>query len=161
VIDLRLRCIVSDEIEPLDETEPHVAAFMMIEGAHADAIKSTMRDEILSGFSRGVVLGADDRSTDYVWSNFAKHAPVPNSVYPEYGKKFQNAYNRALVAGYIQGKKVLESNSKRSAFFEDLYSRMSVHPSITYGDDQDKWSESTWKDYYITCAAKFRLHHLK
>src|SRR4029450_3151435 len=99
--------------------------------------KGIMEDNIYSGFSRGVVCGADDRPPDYVSSNFVIQGPVHNTVYPEYGKKFQNAHNRALVAGYIQGKKLLEHEHKRSAFFEDLYSRMSVPPSVTYGPDQD------------------------
>jgi hypothetical protein len=130
-------------------------------GAHQEAINSLIRDEMLSGFSRGVVLGADDRKPDYVKWNFVKHSPVRNVVYPEYGKKFQNAYNQALVAGYAQGRKLLESKAQRSAFFEDLYSRMSVHPSIEFGEDQDAWSERDWINYYGGCAAVLRRDHLE
>jgi hypothetical protein len=137
------------------------AVFVALGNAHADAINSLIDDEIRSGFSRGVVLGADDRKADYVKSNFVKHSPVRNSVYPEYGTKLQNAYNRALVAGYAQGRRLLESKAQRSAFFEDLYARMSVHPSVAYGEDQDTWSERSWTNYYIDCAATFRRDHLK
>jgi hypothetical protein len=98
-----------------------------------------------SGFSYGVVLGADDRPPAYVNEHFVKHSPVPSVVYPEYGRKFQNAYNRALAAGYAQGRRLLASKAQRSAFFEDLYARMSVPPSVAYGDDQDAWSERTWR----------------
>ena len=87
------------------------AVFVAIGNAHAEAINSLIDDEIRSGFSRGVVLGADDRKTDYIKENFVKHSPVRNSVYPEYGTKFQNAYNRALVAGYAQGRRLLESKA--------------------------------------------------
>ena len=38
---------------------------------------------------------------------------------------------------------------------------MSVHPSVTYGEDSKEWSERTWLDYYIECAALFRRDHLK
>jgi hypothetical protein len=137
------------------------AVLVAIGNAHAEAINSLIDDEIRSGFSRGVVLGADDRAASYIKENFVKHSPVRNSVYPEYGTKLQNAYNRALVAGYAQGRRLLESKAQRSAFFEDLYARMSVHPSVEHGEDQDAWSERTWTSYYIDCAAMFRLHHLK
>jgi hypothetical protein len=129
--------------------------------AHAEAINSILEDQVRSGFSRGVVLGADDRPVSYVKENFVKWSPVSNAVYPEYGKKFQNAYNSALVAGYMQGRKLLEHKAQRSAFFEDLYARMSVHPSVTYGEDQDNWSDRSWVDYYVDCAAVFRANHLK
>jgi len=137
------------------------AVLLAIGNAHAEAINSLIQEEIRSGFSLGVVLGADDRPGSYVKWNFVKHGPVHNSVYPEYGKKFQNAYNGSLAAGYAQGRRLLASKTQRGAFFEDLYSRMSVHPSIAYGEDQATWSERSWRNYYIDCAATFRLHHLK
>lgn len=137
------------------------AVLLAIGNAHAEAINGLIEEEIRSGFSLGVVLGADDRKPDYVKWNFVKHGPVHNSVYPEYGKKFQDAYNGSLAAGYAQGRRLLASRVQRGAFFEDLYARMSVPPSITYGEDQDNWSERSWRDYYIDCAATFRLHHLK
>jgi hypothetical protein len=137
------------------------AVLLALGNAHAEAINSILEDQIRSGFSRGVVLGADDRPASYVKENFVKFSPVSNAVYPEYGRKFQNAYNRALVAGYAQGRKLLEHKAQRSAFFEDLYARMRVHPSVSYGEDQDTWSDRSWVDYYIECAATFRATHLK
>jgi hypothetical protein len=134
------------------------AVFVAIGGAHAEAINSIITDQIYSGFSHGVVLGADGRSVSYVKSHFVKWSPVSNAVYPEYGKKFQNAYNRALVAGYAQGKRL--TKPQMGAFFADLFSRMSVDPSVTYGEDSKEWSERTWLDYYIECAAVFRSAHL-
>jgi hypothetical protein len=135
------------------------AVFVALGTAHADAINSVIADETYSGFSRGMVLGADHRSPAYVKGHFVKWAPVPNTVYPEYGRKFQNAYNRALVAGFGQGQR-LEKEQQR-AFFSDLFGRMSVHPSVTYGADSKNWSDKTWTDYYIEVAAVFRRDHLK
>ena len=135
------------------------AVFIALGNAHAEAINSVITDQMLSGFSRGVVLGADRRSVDYMKSNFVKWSPVPNSVYPEYGKRFQNAYNQALIAGYAQGKKLTKEES--GAFFSDLFSRMSVSPAVTYGADSKQWSDKTWVDYYVETAAVFRAHHLK
>jgi hypothetical protein len=148
-------------MEVLAPLAGEAAVLLAIGNAHAEAINGLIEDEIRSGFSLGVVLGADDRPGSYVKWNFVKHGPVHNSVYPEYGKKFQNAYNGSLAAGYAQGRRLLDSKAQRGAFFEDLYARMSVPPSIAYGEDQDTWSERSWRDYYIDCAAAFRLHHLK
>jgi hypothetical protein len=130
-----------------------------IGSAHAEALNSIVTDEATSGFSRGVVLGADHRSISYVKSNYVKWSPVPNSVYPEFGKRFQNAYNRGLMAGYAQGKTL--TDDERKAFFLDLMARMSVHPSVEYGEDSSQWSDKTWRDYYIESAAIFRRDHLK
>lgn len=135
------------------------AVYVALGNAHADAINSVVTDQILSGFSRGVVLGADSRPESFVKYHFMKHAPVPNSVYPEYGVRFQNAYNRGLVAGYAQGKNLTKEESK--ALFLDLFSRMTVHPSVAYGEDSKAWSERTWVDYYVECGALFRRDHLK
>lgn len=137
------------------------AVLLILGNAHAEAINSVVEDEMRWGFSYGVVLGADDRPESYVNEKYMKHSPVPNTVYPEYGKKFQVAHNRALAAGYAQGKRLLASKTQRAAFFDDLHARMKVHPSVAYGEDQDVWSERTWRDYYIDCAGTFRLHHLK
>ena len=153
--------VVALGFEILGPLAATAALWIALGNAHAEAINSVTKDQMLSGFSHGVVLGADDRPADYVKWNFVKRAPVPNAVYPEYGTKFQNAYNQALAAGYAQGRRLLESKTQRAAFFEDLYSRMSTHPSISHGDDQSVWSDRTWVDHYIECAAMFRKDHLK
>jgi hypothetical protein len=148
-------------LEVLGPVAGEAAVLLALGNAHAEAINSILEDQIRSGFSRGVVLGADDRPVSYLKENFVKWSPVSNAVYPEYGKKFQNAYNRALVAGYFQGRKLLEHKAQRAAFFEDLIGRMTVHPTVTYGEDQDNWSDRSWVDYYIDVAAVFRANHLK
>lgn len=135
------------------------AVFVALGNAHAEAINHIIKDQMYSGFSRGVVLGADARSLDFVKSNFVMYAPVSSTTYPEYGARFQGAFNRALAGGYGQGKNL--SKKQRGLFFEDLYARMSVSPKVTYGPDYKQWSERTWIDYYIECAAIFRRYHMK
>jgi hypothetical protein len=147
---------------PLEVTGPiagMAAVWVELGNAHADAINSLIREQIVSGFSRGVVLGADRRPADYVKYNFVKYSPVPNSVYPEFGRKFQNAYNSALVAGYAQGKALTKEQS--GAFFSDLFARMSENPAVTYGEDSKLWTDKNWTDYYTDCAIVFTRDHLK
>ncbi len=100
------------------------AVYVALGNAHADAINSVIKDQIHSGFSRGVVLGADRRRILREISLREALARASHR-YPEYGAKFQNAYNLALAAGYAQGKKLTKPES--GAFFR-ISSRMSVHP---------------------------------
>jgi hypothetical protein len=147
-------------LEVVGPVNQMVSFWVELGSAHAEAINSVIKDEIESGFSRGVVLGADQRSPDYLKSNYwVKFSPVPNSVYPEYGRKFQNAYNSALIAGYAQGKAL--SKEQSGAFFSDLFARMSENPAVTYGADSKLWTDRNWRDYYLDCAMVFRRDHLK
>lgn len=135
------------------------AVYIALGNAHADAINSNISHQMYSGFSRGVVLGADHRSVPYLKEHWVKWSPVPNAVYPEYGRKFQQAYNMALMAGYAQGKAL--TDEERTAFFKDLIARLPENPTITYGENSKEWSDRSWRDYYTEAAAVFRRDHLK
>ena len=137
-----------------------VATWMEIGGAHAEAIKNLTDEQLRSGFSLGVVLGADDRPPAYV-KEFFKRSPVPTAVYPEYGPRLRDAHNAALAAGYTQGRRLLESKTQRAAFFEDIFARMSNYAKVDYLTDNSTWSESTWRSYYHDCASTFRAYHLE
>ena len=63
------------------------AVYVALGNAHADAINSVIKDQIHSGFSRGVVLGADRRPESFVKYHFVKHSRVPHTVYPEVRRK--------------------------------------------------------------------------
>ena len=135
------------------------AVYVALGNAHADAINSNISHQMYSGFSRGVVLGADHRSVDYLKEHWVKWSPVSNPVYPEYGKKFQQAYNMALMAGYAQGKAL--TDEERKAFFKDLIARLPENPTVTYGENSNEWSDRSWRDNYKETAADFRRDHLK
>lgn len=132
---------------------------LMIAGAHSSALHKLMEDELESGFSQGVVLGADDRPADYV-RGFLKRLPVPTAVYPEYGPKLRDAHNAALSFGYAQGRRLLASKDQRAAFFEDIFARMSNYAKSDYLTDNSTWGERTWRTYYQDCASTFRAHHV-
>jgi hypothetical protein len=159
IFDIEIAGALGLGIEVAGPIAGAAAVFLALGLPHAEAINNLIKDQISSGFSRGVVLGADHRSPSFVKSNFVQFSVVSNVVYPEYGGKFRDEYNRGLVAGYSQGKRLDKNQS--TVFFRDLYSRMSVRPSVTYGPDVSVWSERTWIDYYIECAAIFRRDHLQ
>ena len=138
------------------------AVFVALGNAHAEAINSLIDDEIRSGFSRGVVLGADDRHGSYIKENFVKHSPVRNVGLSGVRRRSSRTPTTApWWRATRRGDGCSRARRQRSAFFEDLYARMSVHPSVEHGEDQDTWSERTWTSYYIDCAATFRRDHLK
>lgn len=139
----------------------YVGIFVLLGNAHADAQNKLIKDEVLSGFSRGVILGANGAKPSYVRKHFVKWSPVHNSVYPEIGKKLQNEYNRALVAGYVQGKAL--SQNQIGILFRDLHSRMSDGTRNYYyggGGQWSNWGERTKREYYIDIAAIFKGYHL-
>src|SRR5512134_2067075 len=68
--------VVALGFEILGPIAATAALWIALGNAHADAINSVIRHEVLAGFSRGVVLGADDRSPDFVKEHFVKHSPV-------------------------------------------------------------------------------------
>ena len=159
IFDVELAGALGLGLEVVGPIAGAAAVFLALGLPHAEAINNLIKDQITSGFSRGVVLGADHRSPSFVKSNFVQYSAVTNVVYPEYGGKLRDEYNQGLAAGYAQGKRLDKNQS--TAFFRDLYSRMSVHPSVTYGPDSSSWSKRTWVDYYIECAAMFRKDHLE
>lgn len=140
-----------------------VGVFVALGNAHRDAQNNLIKGEILSGFSHGVVLGANGAKIPFVKNNFVKKYPVRNSVYPELGKKLQNEYNRALLSGYAQGK-ALSDNQARWLFEEDLHPRLRGGSQIEFSSIDTEWnnySELKKRNYYIDVAAIFRYYHLR
>jgi hypothetical protein len=133
--------------------------FVTLENAYADAVKKLKKDKLRLGLSLGVVLGVGQLPISYVKTHFVQHTPFHNVHFPEQTKNLQHEYNRALAVGYAYGKQLNTYQSK--VFFADLYSRMKPHPRERYGRDSTKWSERTWKDVYVLCAAVFQRDHLK
>jgi hypothetical protein len=132
----------------------------MIAGAHSSALHKLMEDELESGFSLGLALGADDRDPSYV-RTFVKNLPVPSAVYPEYGTRLRDNHNGALFAGYRQGRRLLASKALRAAFFEDIGAHMTNYVRSDYLTDNSTWSDRTWRTYYQDCASTFRASHLE
>ena len=131
------------------------AAFWMAMGAaEQGALNVMIKAERFSGLSRGIVLGADRRKADYVKLHFLDYATRYHRDHVV-AKKLEYEYKVALIAGYKEGLKI--PSPARGDFFETLFARMNPHPSITYGEDQSKWSTKTYVDFYIECASILRL----
>ena len=130
-----------------------VAFWMGMGSAEQGALNAMIKEERLSGLSRGIVLGVDRRKADFVKHHFLY---VANSYHRDrlVAKKLEYEYRNALVVGYQEGLNV--PIPARPDFFETLISRMRPHPSITYGDDQSQWSTRSYVDFYISCAAILR-----
>lgn len=137
----------------------YIGFWLSLAGAHAAAKAAISRDNLLRGLSRGVVLGADGRSSAYVTRNFWQHGVLHYPFYPELNKAARNLHNIGLISGYGQGK--LLKGDQQGNFFKDLRSRMTSGDRVYYSGEPAKWRQATWTDYYILCAALFRKHHVK
>ena len=137
---------------------------LIIGNAHADAIAKLKKDQMMDGYSLGIVLGVNGAQPVYVKNNFFKHFPVHNAVYPEQGKSLQNAYNQAMVAGYATGRKL--NNVQIVNLLGDLHARMGGDDVVIqkYGkgvSDAKKWSEGAKQRYYRDAASAFKIAHLR
>jgi hypothetical protein len=154
-VELGLLGLASEIAAPI---AAELGVLLVIGNAWAEALNYNKRQELISGFTLGVVLGADGRDVSYL-KRFVKEYPVYNSFFPEQGENLKNLYNVGLATGYYQGKQL--NGPQRVAFFLDLYSHMKTHPSRTYGEDSRKWDDLTFKKYYWECSGIFRGWHLR
>ena len=107
-----------------------------------------------TGFSRGVVMGADGRRAKLVKEYFGSDYP-PNYPFPR-GRDIAIAnYQMGLLVGYVQGR-VLVPN-QRAIFWRDLGRRMGDQ---SYRGPVARWARRDWIDWYVSSAAVFRRDHL-
>jgi hypothetical protein len=108
-----------------------------------------------TGFSRGVVMGADGRRAKWVKDFFGNDYFPPNHAFPK-GRSIAIAnYRVGLLVGYVNGR-VLSQN-QRTIFWRDLGHRLGDQ---SYRGATSQWSRREWIDWYITAAAIFRRDHL-
>jgi hypothetical protein len=139
------------------------AVFLAIGAEYQDAINSLKRDQFRSGFSEGVVLGANRAKPVFIKNaHFWLENPVYNSVFPEEGKNLQNAHNLGLLAGYKYADQL--NAPERVTLFHELNASMSPlrqNPEVQYGPDYwSKFSEFDRKMYYEDAAATFAANHM-
>ena len=147
-------------IAALGEFFPVVSAvigqWFSLGAGYAAGRAAVAKENMASGFSRGVVLGADGRKPDALKAYFWKFQPDSNVVDHEAGKIAQAAYNQGLVTGFMQGREL--NKKQREWFWRDIGHRAGDQ---SFRGDPSNWTKSDWLDWYILAAATFRRFHLK
>jgi peptidoglycan hydrolase-like protein with peptidoglycan-binding domain len=122
---------------------------------YAEAAQEIAEKSAASGFSRGVVMGADKRQGGLVREYFGNDYFPPNPFLPN-GRAIAVAnYRMGLLVGFFQGRRL--SENQRAIFWHDLGQRMGYQ---SYRGPSKQWSQREWRDWYITVAAIFRRDHL-
>jgi hypothetical protein len=132
-----------------------VGALKNIPGGYLAAAAKIADEYAASGFSRGVVLGAEPRPRSYLIDTFGRDLIPTNRAFPLGGKIADANYGAGLVAGYVQGKAL--SKNQRVIFWKDLRRRMGDQ---SYRGATSTWSTKQWRDWYVDVAAAFRRYHL-
>jgi|GEM_PF-1806407 len=155
IASIEMPLVVALGVAALGIVAPHLPGA----SATLDAINYHIKDARMSGFSQGIVVGAQKKKVSFAKWHFINSHQNNNVAFPNYRKTFVNEYKRAFVAGYFTGLGFTSGES--TMFFRHLISHMRPHPATKYGRDVSKWSEITWRNYFIDAAAIFRRLHLK
>ena len=132
-----------------------VANFIALGISCVEAAEKVAADWSATGFSRGVVMGADKRSARLVKDYFGNDYFPPNHFCPQARDVAIANYKMGLLVGYVQGR--LLCPNQRTIFFRDLGHRMG---NQSYRGDTKRWTRREWIDWYVSSAATFRKHHL-
>ena len=133
-----------------------IGQWFSLGAGYAAGRAAVAKENMQSGFSRGVVMGADGRKPELLRDYFWKFSPDPNPFDQEAGRIGQTAYNQGLVAGFLQGQEL--SKEQRAWLWKDLGHRLGDE---SWRGDPGTWTESEWIDWYVTVAAIFRRDHLE
>ena len=120
-----------------------------IGGAHMDGFAIAAKQEALSGYAIGAVLGAKGADAKFVQHNYMKIHYVD--------KKLQDVYNYAVAAGFLDGRKLNDYQVRN--LFSVLHSRM--QGQIPKGGDWDNWSDAQKRKYNDEAASVFKSIFLK
>src|SRR5262249_22254627 len=120
------------------------------------------RQRITSGFSYGVVMGADGRKWSYVKRMFWEYRPERNTFDQDAGAIAQKAFNTGLAAGYLQSREIAKKPKKMEFFLECIRALLiAVDVVVCGGGVSNLWKELTWRNWYITAGVNFRSLYLK
>jgi hypothetical protein len=138
-----------------------VGTFFALGSGYAEARAIISRRRIRSGFTLGVVMGADHRKWPEVKSMFWEYGPESNAFDPDAGKIAQKAFNAGLVAGFLQGREVDEAPRKKKYFWTSIGASLTPGDRSEFGGDSKSWSDLTWRNWYLTASVKFDNLYLK
>jgi hypothetical protein len=132
-----------------------IGQWFALGAGYAAARAAVAKENMTSGFSRGVVVAIDYRSGQQLIDYFWKYSPDPNPADAEAGIIGQKAYNRGLVAGFMQGREL--NGGQRKWMWRDIVASAGDQ---SYRGPTSDWSDRDWVDWYIKAAATFRRDHL-
>ncbi len=130
-------------------------SFMALGVPYMEAAEHFANEWSASGYSRGVVMGADRRRGRQMIETFGNLYFAPNDQFPRARDISVANYRAGLAAGYYQGRMLTEN--QRKIFWRDLGQRM--------GDQSGRgphtaWGAKQWSDWYYDVAVVFRRYHL-
>ena len=130
------------------------ASFAVLGVGYQEAWEEIAEKSSASGYSRGVVMGADGRSSRLVGEYFG-NLFFSNPV-DEHAIKVEKAsHDVGLVVGHLHGR-VLRQN-QRTIFWHDLGRRLRDQSGR---GPTSQWSSKDWRDWYTDVAIVFRRDHL-
>jgi hypothetical protein len=131
------------------------ANFLMLGAGYQEAAEKIATNWAASGYSRGVVLGANRRPAAQVKKYYGNLYFPPNVAF-ERGRGIARANHHAgLVAGYLSGR-ILKPN-QHVIFWRDLGRRMGDQ---SWRGPRERWTSQQTQDWYTEAAAVFRRDHL-
>lgn len=129
--------------------------FLALGAPYQEAAATIAAQWSATGFSRGVVMGADGRPARQLINYFGNLYFPATPAFPR-GRGIAMAnYRVGLIAGYVQGRQL--SRNQRAIFWRDLGRRMGPQ---SYRGPQAQWTRAQWSDWYTEIAAVFSRFHL-
>jgi hypothetical protein len=129
--------------------------FLALGVGYQDAAEDIAKNYSAQGYSRGAVMGANQRPARLV-REYAANLQFPQNVWLPAGANISRTNHHAgLVAGYVHGRAL--TPNQRQIFFRDLGRRMGDQ---SYRGPLSQWRSQDYQDWYIDTAACFRRYHL-
>lgn len=133
-----------------------VGTFLALGSGYQEAAEEIAKEWSATGYSRGVVMGAEGRKARELKDYFGNLYFPPNHFFPK-GRDVAIAnYRVGLLVGYVHGR--LLCPNQRALFWRDLGKRMGDQ---SYRGDSKSWTRRGWIDWYMTAAATFKGAHLR
>jgi hypothetical protein len=132
-----------------------VGVFLALGAPYVEEAEEIAANWSATGFSRGVVMGADKRRAHLVKDYFGNDFFPRRPSFPK-GRSIAIAnYRMGLLVGYVNGR-VLSQN-QRTIFWRDLGHRIGDQ---SYRGPTGQWKRRQWVSWYTDVASVFRRNHL-
>jgi hypothetical protein len=131
------------------------AGFLALGSGCAQAAEDVAKDQSASGYSCGIVVGADGRKALELKQMFGnEYFPPDRFCHTENVAKAN--YLMGLFVGYMHGRMLCPN--QREWFWRDLGYLMGDQSRL---GPSTRWSDSDWRMWYLSAAGAFGKAHLK